>query len=127
MKPQKEENEHGDDGLPDIDVDTGEKITEAPPKESHTISDLIELFKSVDPSYKRYYKNKTERDCLKRLLAAHGKEKLSALITALPEIISKPYAPRITTPYQLETKMGQLKAFFDQNKETKQKTAWHIL
>jgi hypothetical protein len=114
MIRQKDENEHGDDNLPVINMDTGEREVVTPLKPALPVLDLLRLFQPVNPSYYLFTRNKTEIAAIKRLRDTYGTEKLSALIQALPEIISKPYAPRITSPYQLETQMGKLKAFIDQ-------------
>lgn len=75
------------------------------------INELIELFKEVNPSYKRLFGNKTQREAIKRLLDQYGYEKLSKIIKFLPKIFGREYAPVITTPYQLEAKMAQLVAY----------------
>ena len=85
------------------------------------INELIDLFKGVNPTYQRLFNNKTEREALKRLIKQFGKEKIAKLIKALPEIITKPYAPRITTPYQLEKKLADLLAFIQQERSAKSK------
>lgn len=77
---------------------------------------LINLFKEVNPSYKRLFSNKTERKALQRLINEHGEETIRSYILALPKIIVMPYAPKITTPYQLEKKLGELIIFMKQEK-----------
>ena len=78
------------------------------------IDSLIDLFKPINPSYKQMFGNTTERGALGRLVKEHGKEKIENLLEELPAIVSKPYAPRITTPYQLEKKLGELLIFIKQ-------------
>jgi len=85
------------------------------------INELIDLFKGVNPTYQRLFNNKTEREALKRLVEQFGKEKVAKLIKSLPAIIHKPYAPRITTPYQLEKKLADLLAFIQQERSAKSK------
>lgn len=79
------------------------------------INDLIELFKSVNPSYERLFGNTTQREAVKRLLKKYGREKLERIIKFLPEIFGKQYAPVITTPYLLESKMANLISYIKQN------------
>jgi phage replication O-like protein O len=79
-----------------------------------TINGLIKLFEKINPSYERLYANKTQRSALDRLVKKYGYEKMTNLLKNLPSITAKPYAPRITTPYELETKMGQLLIFLKQ-------------
>ena len=92
------------------------------------VNEIISLFKEINPSYGQLFKNKTERSATDRLIKQYGKEKLVELLDVLPEIIIQPYAPRITTPYQLETGMGKLKAFIGQQKDIqdKNKKSWTI-
>lgn len=93
------------------------------------INKIIELFKPINPSYKQLYANKTERAALERMVKEHGEEKITNTITILPKIISKPYAPRITTPYQLEKKLGEAMIFIkqEQGKAEKQKSKVGII
>src|SRR3990167_928260 len=74
-------------------------------------SELINQFSKVNHSYKVLYKNKTQRSSCDRLIKQYGTGRLSNLMAHPPAIIQKPYAPTITTPYQLEVKMGELIAF----------------
>lgn len=79
-------------------------------------NELIDSFKEVNPMYLNFYKNKTERHALEDLAKQIGYEKLLGTIQHLPEIITKPYAPRITTPKELQRGLGKLIAFFKQEK-----------
>lgn len=79
---------------------------------------LLGLFKDVNPNYQKLYSNKTQRKALEDMVKRFGEEKLERTIIALKELINRPYAPVITTPLQLEQKMGDLIAFA--NKEQKQ-------
>ncbi len=81
------------------------------------INPLIEKFKPINPSYERLYSNKTQRSALERMVKKWGVEKVGAMIDQLPQIITQKGAPRPTTPYQLEEKLGAIKAFLDQNKQ----------
>lgn len=80
------------------------------------INKFIDMFKTVNPSYERLFGNKTQRDAMERLVIKFTPEKMMSLLTKLPEIVQKPYAPQITTPYELETKMGKLIQFLNQEK-----------
>ena len=77
---------------------------------------LIGKFKEVNPSYEKFFANKTQRAAIDRLVGKYGQEKVSQMIDALPSIIVKKFAPRITTPLQLETKLGDLYAFVKQQR-----------
>ena len=80
------------------------------------INDLIELFKEINPNYERLYSNTTQRAALERLVKKFGPEKMANGIKSLPAVVGQKYAPRITTPLQLEQKMGELIAFLKQQR-----------
>ena len=80
------------------------------------ISNLIEKFKPINPSYERLFPNKTQRSALERMVKKWGVEKVGAMIDQLPEIIIQKFAPKPTTPTELESKLGAIKAFLEQNK-----------
>lgn len=80
------------------------------------INNLIKLFEPVNPSYEKFFGNKTQRAALEQLVKKHGIEKIERTIKALPDIISKKYAPRITTPLQLQEKLGELIVFYKQER-----------
>jgi hypothetical protein len=75
------------------------------------VQPYFSLFREVNPSWEQLFKNKTERAALTRLVEKYGAEKVQKWIIALPRIITQQYAPQITTPYQLESKLGQLMLF----------------
>lgn len=79
------------------------------------INSLLSKFKNVNPSYERMYANRTQRSALERMVIKYGEKKMSNLLDHLQEIISRPYAPQITTPYELEAKMGRLVQFLKQD------------
>lgn len=81
-----------------------------------TTNEFIELFKPINPSYKRLFANTSERAAITRLIEQHGVSVLARSIKAAVECFGKPYAPRITTPYQLESKLGELIAFYQSKK-----------
>lgn len=83
----------------------------ATPSVADKINPLIEKFKPVNPSYNQLFKNTTQRNALTRLLKEHGQEKIEWLLEVLPKTNSVKYAPTITTPLKLETKLGDLLAF----------------
>ena len=77
---------------------------------------FIEKFKEVNPAYKQLFGNNTERAAIKRLLKEMGQEKLEKFIDTLPLIFGKTYAPVITSPYQLEKKLGSLISYIQRAK-----------
>lgn len=87
------------------------------------INFLIGMFKPVNPSYERLFENKTQRATMERLIAQHTFPVLERLLTALPGLVANKYAPRITTPLQLESKFGELILFAKQEGQNKYKSA----
>jgi hypothetical protein len=99
-------------GKDSIGKDSKDKIATPPAVAvKDEINPLIELFKPVNPSYKRLYANTTQRVALARLVKEHGAEKVKEFINILPKTNTMPFSPTITTPLQLESKLGQLWAF----------------
>mgnify|MGYP001575004163 CR=1 FL=1 len=81
------------------------------------INSFIKLFEDVNPSYEQLYKNKTQRSAMERLIKKWGEEKMTNTIKALKDIVIKPYAPKITTPLELERDLGKLIAFYGQESQ----------
>ncbi|MEO0291490.1 MAG: hypothetical protein ABIM54_00980 [candidate division WOR-3 bacterium] len=80
------------------------------------ITHFISLFKEVNPTYERLFRETPQKEAIKRLLKKFGKEKLEKIIKSLKVSNSIPYAPVITTPIQLERKLGELIAFWEREK-----------
>lgn len=83
------------------------------------ISEVINLFKEVNPSYERLFGMPPQRAAADRLLTKHGKEKLLSMLAFLPKSNASKYAPTITTPVQFEQKLGELIAWSQKQKEVK--------
>lgn len=83
------------------------------------INDLIEEFKPINPTYENLYKNKTQRSAIERLANKFGVDKMAGTIRSLKQIIYQKYAPQITTPIQLENKLGQLLTFYKKSKQSR--------
>ena len=112
-KPQKissESNISGEESS--LDKDRSQK---------KVIDSLIDKFKEVNPSYKKLFSNKTERAAMERMVKEHGEDKVSQIIDVLPQTNQEQYAPVISTPYQLEGKMGNLIAFIKRKGSDKNK------
>jgi len=77
-------------------------------KKPNLINPLIDYFKIINPSYKKFFSNKTQRSAVERLLKQHGVDKVKAMIDFSAQIRGERYAPVITTPLQLEDKLAQL-------------------
>jgi len=85
------------------------------------INDLIDLFKNVNPSYEKLFRNKTQRNALESMVKRHGFAEMIWIINVLQKTNKLPFAPIITTPLQLEDKLGNLIAFIQKEKINSQK------
>jgi hypothetical protein len=84
-------------------------------------NDLIALFEPINPNFERLFANKSQRQAIERMVKKFGSEKIGNTIQALPDLAGKAYAPVITTPLQLESKLGQLISFYYKQKDQKTK------
>ena len=82
------------------------------------INAIIDLFKNVNPSYAKFFKNKTQRAALERMSTLIGFQKIEETIAILPITNKKQYAPIITTPLAFEDKYANLMAFLEKDKDT---------
>lgn len=76
------------------------------------INDLIKEFEPVNPSFARLFANKTQRAAMTRVVQSIGFDKTRNAIRAAVACHGKAYAPTVTTPVQLEEKLGSLASFF---------------
>jgi len=53
---------------------------------------------------------------MEELVEKYSYERMDNLLNILPGIVQKPFAPRITSPYTLQKKMGDLIIFLKQEK-----------
>lgn len=88
-------------------------VADATENTSHKeIIEVIELFKEINPSYKQFFGNKTQRGAAGRLLKEYGSlEEIKKRIETIKKTNIMPYAPVITTPKQFEDKRAALAAF----------------
>lgn len=108
-------------------VDTQKKEKESIQKkdsnEALQIPVIINFFKEINPAYKNWFGNKTQRRACKDLLEITTMENLEKLITKIIPISNgRKYAPTITTPHQLLEKYTQLQSYWEKEKHnTKQR------
>lgn len=74
------------------------------------LNELIDLF-NFNPSYTRFFKNKTQREALATLLKAKGEQKVREIIKKAIEIRGQEFAPKIDTPLQLLDKWLKVEEF----------------
>ena len=78
---------------------------------------IIIKFREVNPSYERFFSNTTEQSAIKRLLKKYGEQNLIRLIDKVKETNELKYAPVITKPTELESKLAKLQIFLKQQGE----------
>jgi hypothetical protein len=103
-------------------TNTNSNTKKATPKTVADLNGLIELFKPINPSYDRLFRNKTQRDALTRLVMRWSREEVEKMIRALPYLTSQKGCPQVTTPYALERDLGRLLIFSKQQKSTNKNT-----
>jgi len=91
-------------------------------------AEFFPLFEPLNPFYERLFPNKTERASLERIIRKLGGEQAKTLLEHLPQIVSMPFAPKITKPTELERDLGKIIQFLAQEKnkkvEKKMKVMW---
>jgi len=80
-----------------------------------SIVKIIDAF-GFNPSHRRWYANKTQRQAAGDLAAAYGEEQVLKVIELLPRTNKIPYFPVISTPLQLLTKWDALVAAYIREK-----------
>ena len=83
------------------------------------IPQVLKEFEIINPAIKRMYGNKTQRGACERLVKRFGLEKVLNACRASVAVINQPFAPKITTPYQLETEWAKLVGFLNQENNKK--------
>lgn len=98
-----------------IQIDNTKENTTS--QSSVLISEFINFFKEVNPSFKKLFGSPPQRKSSARLLELHGLEKLKKVVLLLPKTNTMQYMPTITTPTQLEDKWASLEANLRKKKD----------
>lgn len=81
---------------------------------------FIKLFEKVNPSYEKFYANKTQRSAVSRLLEKYGFEKAKGMVKYLPIINADKYAKgKSITPLQLEDNLALIVNHYKQSQGNK--------
>ena len=98
-------------------------ISKQSSSEGSDVAEYINLFKPINPTIN--FGNKTTRKAVADLIKQFGKEKATEYALYAVSVFGKPYAPVITTPYDLREKLSKLAAFHtsDKNKTIKTNVA----
>ncbi|MDE2016023.1 MAG: hypothetical protein KGJ89_05480 [Patescibacteria group bacterium] len=91
----------------------GQEVKEIKPDLNN---DFFPLFEPLNPTYERLFANRTERAALERLIKKFGPQGVKSMLERLPQIVSMPYAPKVTKPSELERDMGKIRQFLEQEK-----------
>lgn len=106
-------------------ISISKEILESDSKE---IPLLMKEFESINPSVKRMYGNKTQRQACSDLIKTYTLEKTIQVISeVLPQIKGQPFFPEISTPYELFNKWSKLESAiirYGKEKNIKSKVAF---
>lgn len=112
----------------DKNVKNEKKEDIAPPEadaEQTQIVAVIEKFHMTELNTTLKYGDKTQRKAAKEMIDQFGMEAIEKIIDFLSseQVLADPYAPRVTTPYQLQKKWGLIRQYFAklQGKQMKNK------
>lgn len=86
---------------------------------SSSIVKLIDAFKPINPVYKKWYGNKTQRKAAQSIIEDHGEETALKVIAILPKTNEMTYMPTIMTLLQLEEKWSTLENALKKAKTSK--------
>ena len=81
------------------------------------INEIMNIFYKINPTLN--WGNKTTRSSAEFLIKRFGIEKAKRIASAAVACQGEPYAPVVTTPYQLKEKLTQLKIFYDRKRKAK--------
>lgn len=90
-------------------------------------NELIDLFEPLNPMFKEFYKNRTERSALDEVVKTFGFNETKNLLLVLPKIVLIPYAPKITKPTELKRDLGKIKIFLGQTKNNNKNQPNYVL
>ena len=114
----------------DKESNTDRKVKKNPARsaqQEQQIADIIDSFKEVNPMYKTLFPRTPQREAAWRLLEQFGFEVTIGMVDYLKISNAAKYAPTITTPVQLEGKLGELKAWADKQRNGSKKTGKGIV
>lgn len=98
-----------------------EEEKEKPTVAGSVVNDLLEAFKGINPDYKSFFANKTQRKAVEWLVKEYGEEAALKKIKFLKTHNSTKYAtPTVTSPHELKRDMGKIEAFWSKEKTKNQ-------
>jgi phage replication O-like protein O len=100
-----------------IQKKTTKESIQATPGEHKNIISIMELFKKINPTIN--HGHRTNRKACTELIKQFGLEPVKRLTKYAVQVQGKQYAPTITTPYQLQQKLAELKIYSDKSNKSK--------
>lgn len=94
-----------------------EKNNASEPKDSQDIVSFIDLWKDINPAYRNFFQNKTERSAAGSLLKISPIEDWKIFIPLLQKMNAEQYAKKSTKPTELLKNIGHFKAWTDQKRK----------
>ena len=91
------------------------------------LGEVFKIFEEKNPAIKRMYGNTTQRGACERLITKFGLEKVTGYAKFAIKVLGMPYAPRVTTPYLLETKWADLEAFYHEALGKKEEKSFKVV
>lgn len=82
-------------------------------------AELIDQFKLLNPAHYQFFSNKTQRAALQRLIDRLGYDRVWNVVQIAAQANGQTFAPSITTPLELERKLGHLATFVRRTKNKK--------
>jgi len=99
-------------------------ISEETSQTNKNISEVIKMFEIVNPSYEKFYGNKTQRSVCERLLKKWSIPQIRVIVNLLPEFNAKEYQKgKSITPLQMEDNLAYIKTFIDSKRQVNSKIA----
>lgn len=97
------------------DSDSNKESNSNTNPDGQAVVKVMDMFRTVNPAIIRMYGNKTQRQAVLNLVKEFTLPVVLRATTAAIGVLNQPYAPKITTPYQLETDWTKLVAFLKQH------------
>lgn len=88
-------------------------------EQSSQVQKIMEVFSHINPTLN--WGNKTDRGACLDLIKKFGFPNTKVMAERAVEVQGRAYAPRITKPYQLKSKLADLKIYFDSENAKKPK------
>lgn len=113
--------------ISNTDKDSNTKEESNRESDGQAVAEILYQFEKVNPAIKRMYGNKTQRSAAERLIATFGFDVARRGAEAAVGVLGMPFAPRITTPYELELSWAKLVAFVREQKNKSNKNKVYTL